>query len=133
MIAERAAELRGDQRALDAWEKEIEAAVQAGKWIDVAAIGLMLSQKWPTRVRGVLAHHDGLAKLQLHADAESVLLNGQKVFGYLALISHRLIKLYNTSHRWHDALSVFAGTPADQIDVACRREVIPPPHLSQTV
>lgn len=126
LIANRAKELRGDQRGLEAWEREIDAVVQSGEWMEVAAIGLMLSLKWPTRVRGILAHHDGLAKLLLHADAEAVLLDGQKVFGHLALISHRLIKLYNTSHRWLDALDVFARTPADQIDVACRREVIHP-------
>lgn len=126
LIVERAAELREDPRALDAWEREIDAAVHAGQWLEVAAIGYMLSQKWPARIRGILALHDGLAKLQLYADAEAVLLAGQTSFGKLALISHRLIKLYNGSHRWLDALAVFESTPAELVDVACCREVIHP-------
>lgn len=93
--------------SIEECEAAIGAASSESNWVVVAAIGLHISTVWPNRIRGPLAHHDGLKQLLLMEDAREVIDLAIRNFGPAVLLIQRLITFNLLCCRPDQALAVF--------------------------
>lgn len=112
LISKRAAGYRGVLNSFEDCEQSIFSASDKRDWITVAALGLYISSMWPHRIRGPLAHHDGLKQLRLMADAREVIENGIRNIGAHAPLLQRLIAHHAQCFRFESAISVFKDNSA---------------------
>ncbi|MGE6106729.1 hypothetical protein [Aeromonas sobria] len=102
--------------SIEECEAAIGVASSESNWVVVAAIGLHISTIWPSRLRGPLAHHDGLKQLQLFADAREVIDLAISNLGPGVLLIQRLITLHLQCCRPDQALAVFNEHPVAASD-----------------